>query len=421
MKYVDKSKKYFLNTGNRFPREVIWAIGLIKYAAAWANKKLGVLDSKIADIIMDISLEIAQGKYDEHIEVDVYGTGSGTGLNMNINELISMIAEKKYGVHIHPNDHVNLSQSSNDVVPTAIRLATLKLVNDKLLTSMDGLIKILNKFIQRYGDVTKAGRTHLRDALPITFGLEFGGYLEQYRHYKKVIKSISKLLCIIPIGGTAVGTGFGAPPKYDIVVTEKLKELTDFDLKLDRNKTRSMKLLTDFILLSSVIKCIAIDTWKLAQDLRLMYSGPNTGLNEIDLDIDIIGSSMMPGKKNPVTLEAVIQACSRIIGLDSANSYSSLFGEFELALSFPVIIHSITEQINLMAEALDKMASVVMPSLKINIKRAEQYAHNSLALVTALRSKIGYEEAAKVVEEILEGKNLKDVLEKYGISMEDLM
>ena len=420
MSYVDKSKKYFLNTGYRFPEEVIWAIALVKYSCAWANKEFGLLSDEKASVIMQISKTIADGKYRDLIEVDLYGTGSGTGINMNINEVIATIAEKEYGIKIHPNDDVNKSQSSNDVVPTAIRLATLKVISEKLKPELNKFIDTLSKLAAKYNKVVKTGRTHLRDALPITYGLEFKGYLEEFKLLTRHMENTIKLLRRIPLGGTAVGTGFGAPPKYGEKTISKLNEITGFNLVADKYKTRGMKLVTDLVLISAIFRALALDLWRLAQDFRLMYSGPNTGLYEIDMDIDIPGSSMMPGKKNPVTLEGVIQACIRVIGLDVSNALSNLFGEFELSLSFPVLINNLIEQCNLLSEALNKMHSIVIPSIRINIDRSREYAYSTLAILTALTPKLGYDTVTKIVEEITKGAPLEKVFKKYGISRKEL-
>lgn len=420
MSYVDKSKKYFLNTGYRFPEEVIWAIALIKYSCAWVNKEFGLLSDEKASVIMQISKSIADGRYRDLIQVDLYGTGSGTGINMNINEVIATIAEKEYGIRLHPNDDVNKSQSSNDVVPTAVRIATLKAISEKLNPELNKFIDSLNKLAAKYNTVVKAGRTHLRDALPITYGLELRGYLEEFKLLARHMQNTTKLLRKIPLGGTAVGTGFGTPSGYDKRVVNKLNEVTGLNLVAEKYKTRGMKLVTDLVLVSAIFRSLALDLWRLAQDLRLMYSGPNTGLYEIDMDIDIPGSSMMPGKKNPVTLEGIIQACIRTIGLDMSNALSNLFGEFELLLSFPVIAHNIIEQCNLLSESFKKMHSVVIPSIKVNIDKASEYAYSTLAILTGLTPKLGYDTVTQIVEEVTKGEALEKILEKYGISRKEL-
>jgi len=416
MKYVDRSREYFLETGFKFPREIIWAMGIIKYASAWANSKLGLLSTKKADVIMDIAKKMADGHYDELITVDVYGTGSGTGLNMNVNEAISKVALDEYGVKIHPNDDVNKSQSSNDVVPTAVRMTVLKIIEEQLFPELNKFISSLRDISRKYYNVIKAGRTHLRDALPITFGLEFEGYLNDFELVKKRMEDSVNLLRRVPLGGTAVGTGFGAPEQYQEIVLNKINEISGLNLVHDSNKTRSMKLITDLVILSSDLKALALDLWRLSQDLRLMYSGPNTGISEIDMNIDIPGSSMMPGKKNPVTLEAVIQACIRIVGLDTSNTLSNLFGEFELALSFPLISINLIEQCKLLGEAIRKMYRVVLPNITIDEDRAFHYASSSLAILTGLTDKLGYDIVTKLVEEIMKGVSIEEALNKYGVS-----
>ena len=420
MKYVDKTKKYFLETGSRFPREVIWAISIIKYCAAWANKELKVIPEGKAEVIMKIAMDMAKGNYDDLITVDIYGTGSGTGLNMNINEAIAKIAEEKYGYKLHPNDDVNRSQSSNDVIPTAIRMATIKVVEERITPELKKLIDSLETTTYKTYGIVKAGRTHLRDALPITYGMEFNGYLSAFNLIYKKLESALDMIREVPIGGTAVGTGFHAPKEYGSIVINKINEITKLGLKKDVSKTRSMKLVTDIIFLSAILRSIAIDLWRLCQDLRLMYSGPKTGIGEINIDIKIIGSSTMPGKKNPVTLEAVIQACSRVIGLDISNMLSGLIGEFELSLSFPLLIHNIVEQCKLLAEAMRKMYKVVLPNITINIEKSKRYAITSSAILTLLSPKLGYDKVANIVDEIDRGGDIKEVLAKYGVSISEL-
>lgn len=421
MKYTDKCKKYFLDTGYRFPREVIWAISIIKYCAAWTNNKLGVINDDKAKVIMDIAKDMAEGKYDNLITVDIYGTGSGTGLNMNVNEVIADIAKSKYGVYLHPNDDVNRSQSSNDVIPTAIRMAVLKVINNEIIYGVKKIISSLEKIISKFSGIVKTGRTHLRDALPITYDMEFLGYLSSFKLMLGKLESTLEMIREVPIGGTAVGTGVGTPKNYEKLVINKINEVTGLGLVNDPSRTRSMILITDFIVLSSILKAFALDLWRLCQDLRLMYSGPRTGIGEIDIDMDIIGSSIMPGKKNPVTLEAIMQACSRIIGLDVSNTFSGLIGEFELSMSFPVLVHNLIEQCKLLAESFRKMSEIVLPNIKINIKKSRDYAHSSLAILTLLLPKHGYDKVAEIVKEIEAGEDLMRVLKKYGVSKEDLL
>lgn len=403
MKYVDRSKKYFLETGERFPREVIWAISIIKYCAAWANVELKAIPVDKAKIIMDIAKDMAKGKYDDLITVDIYGTGSGTGLNMNINEAITKIARDKYGYDIHPNDDVNKSQSSNDVIPTAIRMAIIKVVNEDVCPVLMNFVNSLKETVSKTRGIVKAGRTHLRDALPITYDMEFRGYLSSFRLMFDRLKSTLDMIREVPIGGTAVGTGVSTPEGFDELVISKINEITNLGLLRDVSKTRSMKLITDLIYLSAILRVLAIDLWRFCQDLRLMYSGPRTGIGEINMDIEIIGSSTMPGKKNPVTLEAIIQACSRIVGLDTSNALSGLIGEFELSLSFPIVAYNIIEQCKLLAESMRKMYEVVLPSIRINIDRSKKYAFSSLAILTLLAPKLGYDKVTEMVEEIEKG------------------
>ena len=329
LSYTERAVKVFLSTGTRFPRRIIWAMGLIKYAAARVNTELGLLDRVVGEAIARASMELAEGVYDSKVVVDVFQTGSGTGLNMNVNEVIAFRASELCGCYVHPNDHVNLGQSSNDVVPTAIRVATLAEVRDNLVPALNLFINSLEGLSKRVDDVIKPGRTHLRDALPVTMGYEFRAFLDAFKHDLILINNITPYVRELPIGGTAVGTGVNTHPKFPELVITELRKLTGLDLVPAESMSRGMRLLSDLIALSGVLKVIATDLYRLCQDLRLMYSGPFTGLNEIDIPQEVAGSSIMPGKVNPVTVEASMLASAQVIGLEQASNIAGLLGEFE--------------------------------------------------------------------------------------------
>ena len=411
MKYSEKAARYYLSTGKRFHRQLLWALGAVKYAAAWANMELGVLEEEKAKAIMGVAREIMQGLHHEEITVDVFQTGSGTGLNMNVNELIAVKAGER-GIRLHPNDDVNRSQSSNDVIPTAVRLAAIR----EALAVEGGVKRLVSKLYnlaEKYRGLVKPGRTHLRDALPVTLGFEFEAYAEELERTLGVLSRVVDNLRFVPLGGTAVGTGANAPEGYDKVVVGLLSNLTGIGLVPAKNKSSRMKLISDLQLLASSYKALAGILWRLSQDLRLMYSGPYTGIGEIDMEIEVAGSSIMPGKKNPVTLEAIMQASTHIAGLEQSLSQASLLGEFELSMAFPLASHVLHEMYILLVESLDKMV-MVLDSVKPLEERMKSLALRSPALVTYLSPLIGYDRATKVAERVARGESLGEALEKEG-------
>jgi fumarate hydratase class II len=420
LKYVEKAVDVFLSTGTRFPRRIIWAMGLIKYAAAKANTELGLLDPRIGDAIMKASTMLIEGKLDNLIAVDVFQTGSGTGLNMNVNEVIAAKASEISGVKVHPNDHVNMGQSSNDVVPSAIRIAAVAETTERLMPSMKRFIDSLERLAMRTEDVVKPGRTHLRDALPVTMGQEFSAYVDAFKHDLGMLEGVLPYVRELPIGGTAVGTGLNAHPRLGEMVVEEIKRLTGLEFYVAGSRFRAMRLLSDMVSLSSVLRTAAIDMIRLCQDLRLMFSGPFTAIGEIDIPQEIAGSSIMPGKTNPVTVEAAMLASAQIVGLDAANSYANLFGEFELSMAVPLIGYNVVSQISLLAEAMDKMAIYVIDRVTPLRERARELAEKSPALVTVISPIIGYDKATQVALKVAQGTPIRKALKEIGLSDEDI-
>ncbi|MEB3773857.1 MAG: fumarate hydratase [Desulfurococcales archaeon] len=414
MKYVESAVKVFLDTGTRFPRRIIWAMGLIKYSAAKVNTELGLLDEDVGRAIMDASMRLARGEMDDRIIVDVFQTGSGTGLNMNVNEVIAEEASRTAGRSIHPNDHVNMSQSSNDVVPTAIRVAAAAEALWRVKPALEGFIKALEDLASRTMDDVKPGRTHLRDALPVTLGQEVDAYAKAFKASLQRLENAVGEVLQVPLGGTAVGTGVNAHPEYVGRVVEVLAEATGLPLKPADSRFRAMRLLSDMVVLSSVYKTIALDLWRLGEDLRLMYSGPNTGIAEIDMPQRIPGSSMMPGKVNPVTVEAAMLAAAQVMGLDYSNTLAGLLGELELSMGIPLMGYNVVVQSVLVAEALGKMGSLVIPSVEPRRERMRRLAESSQALITILSPVLGYERAAEVSRLMGEGVGLREALERLG-------
>ena len=420
MKYVEKAVDVFLSTGTRFPRRIIWAMGLIKYAAAKANTELGLLDPRIGDAIMKASTMLIEGKLDNLIAVDVFQTGSGTGLNMNVNEVIAAKASEISGIKVHPNDHVNMGQSSNDVVPSAIRIAAVAETTERLMPSMKRFIDSLERLAIRTEDVVKPGRTHLRDALPVTMGQEFSAYVDAFKHDLGMLEGVLPYVRELPIGGTAVGTGLNAHPRLGEMVVEEIKRLTGLEFYVAGSRFRAMRLLSDMVSLSSVLRTAAIDMIRLCQDLRLMFSGPFTAIGEIDIPQEIAGSSIMPGKTNPVTVEAAMLASAQIVGLDAANSYANLFGEFELSMAVPLIGYNVVSQISLLAETMDKMAIYVIDRVTPLRERARELAEKSPALVTVISPIIGYDKATQVALKVAQGTPIRKALKEIGLSDEEI-
>ncbi|MEM0362010.1 MAG: lyase family protein [Sulfolobales archaeon] len=415
LKYTEKAVKVFLETGTRFPRRVLWSMGLVKYSAARANMDLGLLKPSIGEAICKASLEFADGLYDSKVIVDVFQTGSATGLNMNVNEVIAMRASEICGCEVHPNDHVNMCQSTNDVVTSAIRVAAIADIRECLEPALNEFMQGLGELVSRTDHVIKPGRTHLRDALPITMGLEFKAFLDSFKHDLILVKNVEDYLKEIPLGGTAVGTGINSHPDFPKLAIEYLRRLSGIDLRLSEVRTRGMRLLSDLVALSGCLRVIALDLLRLCQDLRLMYSGPNTGINEIEIPQEVPGSSIMPGKENPVTVEAAMLAAAQVIGLDQSNNVAGMLGEFELSMGIPLITYNIHLQISLLTEAMRKLNMHVIKKLTPNVERARELARRSQALITIVAPLIGYEKATLLARGLKEGRKLDEVLKELGL------
>ncbi len=422
MKYVEGSKKVFLSTGTRFPREIIWAVGAIKYSAAKSNVELGLLDKEIGRVVQAKAKELMKGIHDDMMQVDVFQTGSGTGLNMNANEIIAELSSAELGKKVHPNDHVNMSQSSNDVGPTAIRVAAAMAVSENLLPAIDGMNSSLRTLSKKTSTVYKSGRTHLRDALPVTMGQEFGAFADEFSRDSDLVEETMRYTLELPIGGTAVGTGLNADPKFGGLVAKEVADLSGLGFTSAKNKFRSTRLLTDMLSLSGSMRSVSIDLYRLCQDLRLMFSGPLTGLGEIDIPTqeEVAGSSIMPGKTNPVTVESVLLACAEVVGLDGANTLAAQLGEFELTMGVPLIGYNVVMQAKLLSEALNRLASLVIDHIVPNKDRARGYAETSPALITLVSPKIGYDKATEIGKGMAKGVPIRTALKKLGYSEKEI-
>ncbi|WP_347956648.1 class II fumarate hydratase [Gordonia aichiensis] len=397
-------------------RPQIRALGLLKAAAAQVNRDLGLLDPTKADAIIAAAKEIADGRHDDQFPIDVFQTGSGTSSNMNTNEVIASIAAAG-GVPVHPNDDVNMSQSSNDTFPTAVHVAAAEAVVCNLIPALQHLHAELDRKAQEWQTVVKSGRTHLMDAVPVTLGQEFGGYARQVEAGVERVRSTLPRLAELPIGGTAVGTGLNAPDHFGSKVVAELIDLTGVDdLRLAKNNFEAQAARDGLVELSGQLKTIAVSLTKIANDVRWMGSGPLTGLGEISLPDLQPGSSIMPGKVNPVLPEAVTQVAAQVIGNDAAITWGGGNGAFELNVYIPMMARNVLESVTLLTNVSRLFADRCIKGLVAHEDRLRTLAESSPSIVTPLNSAIGYEEAAAVAKEALrEGKTIRQTVVDRGL------
>jgi fumarate hydratase class II len=412
---TQRAVQNFQISGEPLSREMIGALASIKGAAALVNAGLGVLPADMAQAIHDAAAEVARGRYDEQFPVDVFQTGSGTSSNMNANEVIATLASRALGRPVHPNDHVNASQSSNDVFPSAIHLAATWLIVTSLLPALSHLADALDAKAAEFADVVKAGRTHLMDATPVTLGQEFGGYAAAVRHGVQRARAVLPDVGELPLGGTAVGTGLNAPAGFAATVISRLAADMRLPLTEAPNHFEAAGARDGLVAASGVAKTIAVSLYKICNDLRLMGSGPRTGLAEIRIPDLQPGSSIMPGKVNPVICEAVCQVCAQVIGNDATVAFGGAAGNFELNVMMPVIARGLLSSLRLLAAAATALADKCVAGITANVDRLRRNAESSPAIVTALNPYIGYEAAAAVAHEALEtGATIRDVVIARG-------
>jgi fumarate hydratase, class II len=412
---TQRAVENFQISGERLSRDMIGALASIKGCAAVVNGELGVLPADMAKAIHDAAAGVARGDHDDAFPVDVFQTGSGTSSNMNANEVIATLASRSLGRPVHPNDHVNASQSSNDVFPSAIHLAATRLIVRSLLPALDHLAGALEEKAFEFAEVVKSGRTHLMDATPVTLGQEFGGYAAAVRHGAERAASVVADVAELPLGGTAVGTGLNAPPRFAPSVIARLA--TDMGLPLTeaRDHFEAAGGRDSLVAASGVLRVIAVSLYKICNDLRLMGSGPRTGLAEIGIPDLQPGSSIMPGKVNPVICEAVCQVCTQVIGNDAAVAFGGAAGNFELNVMMPVIARNLLSSLRLLSSAAVSLADLCITGITANAERLRRNAESSPAIVTALNRYIGYEAAAAVAHEALRtGATIKDVVIARG-------
>jgi fumarate hydratase class II len=412
---TQRAVENFPVSGERLPRELIGALASIKGAAATVNGELDVLEPYMARAIHDAAAEVAAGRYDEQFPIDVFQTGSGTSSNMNANEVIATLASRALGRRVHPNDHVNASQSSNDVFPSAIHLAATRMIKRSLLPALDHLAAALEAKAAQFASVVKSGRTHLMDATPVTLGQEFGGYAAAVRHGAERAGAALPDAGELPLGGTAVGTGLNAPPGFAATVIARLAADMDLPLTEARDHFEAAGARDALVAASGVLRTIAVSEYKISNDLRLMNSGPRTGLAEIQVPDLQPGSSIMPGKVNPVICEAVCQVCAQVIGNDAAVAFGGAAGNFELNVMMPVIAENLLGSIGLLASASRLLADRCVSGITTDPARLRRLAESSPAIVTALNPFIGYEAAAAAAHEALaSGKTIREVVIAQG-------
>ncbi|MDP2496592.1 MAG: class II fumarate hydratase [Candidatus Palauibacterales bacterium] len=422
---TQRAKENFPVSDLRFGRRFLRALGLVKRAAADVNEGLGLLDERRAGAIREAAMEVAGGDLDEHFPVDIFQTGSGTSTNMNANEVIANRAIQLLGGEVgsrepvHPNDHVNMGQSSNDVIPTSIHVAALSAVEDELIPAMEVLRDAFREKAEEFDDVPKAGRTHLQDATPVRLGQEFGGYASQVDHGIERLERLRDPLGELAIGGTAVGTGLNTHPEFGTRMANRLSELTGLELREAEDHFEAQSARDAAVEASGVLKTIACSYMKIANDLRWLSSGPRTGIGELHLPAVQPGSSIMPGKVNPVIPESVCQVAAQVIGNDAAVTAGGQAGNFELNVMKPVMAHNLLQSMEILSNVSVVLTEKCVRGIEANEERCRRNAESTAALATALAPRIGYDEAADVAKTSLEeDKTLREVVRERGLLSE---
>jgi fumarate hydratase class II len=393
----------------------IKALALIKGAAAQVNASLGVLDDDLAKAIATAAAHVADGGYDDQFPIDVFQTGSGTSSNMNANEVIATLAARELGRPVHPNDHVNASQSSNDVFPSSIHLAAATSLRHDLIPALGHLGAALGAKAGAWAEVVKSGRTHLMDATPVTLGQEFSGYAAQVGNGIERLEGVLPRLAELPLGGTAVGTGVNTPPGFAARVIDNLRAITGLPLTEARNHFEAQGARDGLVETSGQLRTVAVSLYKIVNDIRWMGSGPRAGLRELHLPDLQPGSSIMPGKVNPVVPESVRQVCAQVIGNDATVAFAGTQGDFELNVMLPVMARNILESIRLLAAAARMLADRCIDGLEPDVAVTRAYAEGSPSIVTPLNRVLGYDEAASIAKQALkENKSIREVVIDRG-------
>ncbi len=411
---TQRAVENFPISGSTLESSHIKAMAQVKAAAAKVNAELGVIEQAQADAIRAAAEEVAGGGHDDHFPIDVFQTGSGTSSNMNMNEVLASLAGRA-GVDVHPNDHVNASQSSNDTFPTSIHVAAASATTQDLLPALDHLATVLERKATEFADVVKAGRTHLMDATPVMLGQEFGGYAAAIRIGIERLEASLPRVSELPLGGTAVGTGINTPQGFAAKVIAELSSITGLQFTEARNHFEAQGARDALVELSGQLRTVAVSLTKICNDLRWMSSGPRTGFAEINLPDLQPGSSIMPGKVNPVLPEATLMVCAQVIGNDATVTVAGASGNFELNVMMPVLARNLLESIRLLSTSSRLLADRCIDGITANEERMRTYAESSPSVVTPLNRYIGYENAAKVAKKALaEEKTIKEVVVEMG-------
>jgi fumarate hydratase, class II len=414
---TSKAVKNFPVSGERVPAPVVHWLGRIKAAAARTNAELGKLDAELAERIAAAGDEVAEGRHDDQFPIDVFQTGSGTSSNMNANEVIANLA----GEGVHPNDHVNMGQSSNDIFPSAVHLAALAEAKDRLLPALERLEKSFAAKADEFKDLVKAGRTHLMDAVPVTLGQEFAGYSTQIRLAGERVRGTLGHVAQIPLGGTATGTGLNTHAEFAAKVRAKLAGATGVEAAAPADPFEAQANRDALVELSGALKVLAVSLTKIAQDLALMGSGPRAGLAEISLPELQKGSSIMPGKVNPVIPEVVLQVSAQVIGNDAAITIGGMQGQFELNVRVPLIARNLLQSIHLLTSATTMLAEKCVDGIEANEENLTRYAESTPAAATGLNEYIGYDRGAEIVKEaVASRRTIREVAREQGVDDETL-
>ena len=411
---TQRAVENFPISGARLEADHVQALALVKAAAARVNGRLGVIDDEVASAVERAALAVAEGEHADAFPVDVFQTGSGTSSNMNMNEVLASLAAQA-GVTAHPNDHVNASQSSNDVFPTSIHVAAVRSVDRHLLPALDHLASTLERKAEEFADTVKSGRTHLMDATPVMLGQELGGYAAIVRLALERIRSTIPRVAALPLGGTAVGTGINTPPGFSAAVIEELASLTGLPFTEAADHFEAQGGRDSLVELSGQLRTFAVGLTKICNDLRWMSSGPLTGLAEINLPDLQPGSSIMPGKVNPVLPEATLMVCAQVIGNDTTVTVAGASGSFELNVMMPVMARNVLESVRLLATSSRVLADRCIDGITANAERMQRYAESSPSVVTPLNRYIGYENAAAIAKKaVKEEKTIREVVLEEG-------
>ncbi len=423
---TQRSLQNFKIGGERFPREMIWALGIVKQSVAEVNAELGTLEADLAEIIIKAAQEVIDGDLDDHFPLVVWQTGSGTQTNMNVNEVISNRAIEMLGgvlgskEPVHPNDHVNKSQSTNDAFPTSIHVAVVDRIHNHLIPAVTALRDALSAKAEAFQDIVKTGRTHLQDATPLTLGQAFSGYVTQLNNALRAIDHGLPHLYELPIGGTAVGTGLNTHPEYATKAAAAISKHTGFPFVTAPNKFEALGARDAIVEVSGAVKTLACALNKIANDLRWLGSGPRCGIGELLLPENEPGSSIMPGKVNPTQCEAMTMVCAQVIGSDTTVAIAGASGNFELNVFMPVIAFNALQSIRLLGDACDSFNENCVVGIEPNREKIQEYLNDSLMLVTALNPYIGYDNAALVAKTAhQEGKTLRQTVVELNLLSEE--